>query len=200
MGNINWTEIIEDSKENNNLGDYGFILTFGDFSRFYARYRLAKSLKSVELEDYSLETQNGYKSMFKIFLSFSAFESYTALVLGNKDRFPYGSAEAFVDKQEADDLLHTLWDFGYDMSFLKFIADNSRPNLQRIINKFLNNEKINVLYLAGSIRNIFAHGILTPNVWNNNVHDVSIVCDKISDFIINTIDYDMGKRIQNKKT
>jgi len=164
----------------------------GDLRRFASRYRLAKSFQEVVLNSYTPETSKGYSSLFKVFLTWSAFEQFMEICGLKMDSIlkviPPEKFEAF--KQAA------LGAQG-SMPFYEFLIENLNEGKShwKHMKKFTKGEECNPLYLPASIRHIFAHGILTPHSGTGTPEVSTTLSSLICDFLFQVMDQQIESRI-----
>ncbi len=148
----------------------GFACSAGDLNRFWSRYRLAKSFQGIALESYTAETTVGYSALFRVFVTYSAFEQFLDCcglnLSGMAPLLPLykpGDCEAAIRNVEHHD------------SFLKAVLQHLDRASHRTQMQKLSGKSCNLLYVAAGIRHIFAHGKLTPNSGVPVRHDVAFV-------------------------
>ncbi|WP_298941382.1 hypothetical protein [uncultured Psychromonas sp.] len=97
---------------------FDFKVSEGDINRFGARYRVAASFKSLELNDYAAKTKDGYSALCQVLLSWSAFESSLPLVGLN-----VSNTETLMKKYSSDGVIKEIRSLDISDKFYKFIYD-----------------------------------------------------------------------------
>lgn len=167
---------------------------FKDVVRFASRYRVANSFKGVDLEGFSEKTIHGYNALFKLFLSWSAFEQWLKLVgLTNSDF----KTKKLFDLYGASSLCEAIKEYDKGDAFYSFLLENVTKGKHREeIRKYLQGRDMNGSYLASAIRHIFAHGLLTPHARKAQPHNVAKICDEISTFLLGIMDSEFTKSVE----
>ncbi|MEM1256591.1 MAG: hypothetical protein AAGI69_29490 [Cyanobacteria bacterium P01_H01_bin.21] len=77
-----WSHFVAQTKESGNTLPVELVDNFGKLARWSARFRLAKSFKALDLGDTyaSTDTPQLYSAITRIFLVYSAFETYCRIV------------------------------------------------------------------------------------------------------------------------
>jgi hypothetical protein len=170
---------------------------FGQLARWSARFRLAKSFKSLDLGDaYSgSDTPQLYSAITRIFLVYSAFEIYCDIICFKSSK--ESQIKALQDALSQQATIKTIRDLDPQNAFATFLLQHlTGVKLKRTMCDFIGNEKeINVSCLAKSIRHVFAHGILTANAMGLSPKRFDQVSQIISDFLLNCMDKDFDERI-----
>ena len=137
----------------------GFPCEAGDLNRLSSRYRLAKSFESINLTEYAKDTNDGYSSIFRVFLAYSAFEQ-----LLDCCGIKMNSLEAALPGYSSNELMSSIRSIEkYDAYFKAIHAHLDHERHRNQVEAFLEGKACNVLYLPAAVRHIFAHGKLTPN-------------------------------------
>lgn len=170
----------------------GFVCGPGDLNRFCSRYRVAKSFKEISLDYYSPDTAGGYSALFRIFLTWSAFEQFLdicGLTIDGVEPLltPY-NPEAIEAKIRSIP--------GYD-TFLRFVLDwLERAKHRSQVESFLSNKPCNLLYIPAGIRHIFAHGILTPHSGSGNTVPPQQISTVLCEFLFRVMDGEFLSRLR----
>jgi hypothetical protein len=154
-----------------------------EVNRFGARYRLAKSCQ-VQLAGYSPGTAEGYNSIVKVALCWSAFEALlTALSLGK-----HGVASV-SERHDFSDVFRQMRAAGNVMPFFSFVASELDSAGQRKeVELFVRGDPCCGLKLAKAVRHIFFHGTLTPNARGAEASEVAVACLALADGLLSVMD------------
>jgi hypothetical protein len=87
-------------------GDFGFVLPNEDTFRFCQRYRVSKSFEGIQLAGYSDATIIGYTGLFKILLTWSAFERF--LKITGQTQAQFGPLLATYDAETAIEKIRAI--------------------------------------------------------------------------------------------
>ena len=195
-----WKEFIEKSRE---LGHNPAVnpspSNFSILSQWSARFRLAKSFKGLDLgEAYKTEdTPLGYASIMRIFLVYSAFETYCKALncqCGNEDQVKF-----LQDHSLRETTLLEIRRLDPDNKLFIFLASHLNKSNVQIMNDFIKGEVsgINISFLAKSIRHVFAHGVLTANVGGLSARRFEKISKLISEFLLECMDNDFESRVKS---
>jgi len=171
----------------------GFVGSPGDLNRFRSRYRLAKSFSAIMLESYGPETTAGYSALFRVFLTWSAFEQLLEIcglnLAGMGDSLgPYDPAAAEAEIRAID---------GHS-NFLQFVLERLDHTEHRAqVNSFLSGNPCNLLYLPAGIRHVFAHGKLTPHSGTDTAEPAKLVSDVLCGFLFRVMDGEFMRRLRD---
>ncbi len=80
-------------------------------------------------------------------------------------------------------------------AFYSFILSRLNNTHKAEIEKFFGDQELNSSYLASAVRHIFAHGKLSPHANHSQPKNTSKICDAISEFLLNIVDLEFAKRI-----
>lgn len=183
----NWKKYSTGLKNGKNAKDFGFKCKDGDLSRVNARYRLAKSFQAVMAETYTQSTLNGYSALMKAMLTYSAFESYVNAVYGEKKPFDYKMALQILNQKDLSEIGDRILILDKNRKFYAFLIEHSSSTIKQELKNFYDGNDHNSVYLLASIRHIFAHGSLTPNVKGIKPKKVVSICTLLSDFFLKEI-------------
>ena len=162
---------------------FDFKVYEGDINRFGARYRVASSFKSLELNDYATKTRDGYSALCQVFLSWSAYECFLPMIGLN-----ISNTENLMNKYSSDNVIQEIRNLDVGDKFYTFIYDRVNKRHKKELDGYLKLNPCNPQYLASSIRHIFAHGPLTPNANEVDPESVVKICKILSHFLLNIID------------
>lgn len=175
---------------------FGFPCEPGELNRLSARYRLAKSFEGINLKEYNKTTADGYSSILRVFLTYSAFEQLLACC-GIKNNSLLQSLPNY-GSQEIDKKLRSIKN--YELFFETIFEHLDRENHRKQIRAFLNNNSdYNLLYLPAGIRHIFAHGKLTPNSKNIEPNSAIFISNVLVEFLFSVMDGEFQKRLKDSK-
>lgn len=163
---------------------FGFNVTPGDLNRFCSRYRLAKSFRSIALDRYAPETVEGYTSLFRVFLAYSAFEQFMRVVGTSlhdiaQNLAPY-HPEVMANKIRAVP--------EYERYLLTVLQEVTSKHLSAQGYDFVNGKPCNVLVVPAIVRHIFAHGKLTPNSGARDTAVASAISPILCEFLFRVMD------------
>lgn len=170
--------------------------SFGNLARWSARFRFAKSFKALDLGDAysSSDTPQLYSAITRIFLVYSAFETYCRIIGLNPSN--ESQIKLLQDSQSQLEVIKIIRNLDPDYVVPKFLSRHlTGSNLKQMMCNFQNGEDINVSCLARCIRHVFAHGILTANSTGLSPKRFNEVSQVISDFLLNCMDCDFDNRI-----
>ena len=156
-------------------------------NRFRARYQVAMAFKSMQLEGYSSDTTNGYESLTRVMFFWSAIEQM-------EHALPDCSPRHLAEKYPEVTISGTE---RVDMNcenFFNFIHERLEKSLKSRMEDFLDNKDASAFTLAKSIRHIYVHGHLTPNVRGVSPSDIQLLCNKLCDILRNVIEKEFSYR------
>ena len=174
---------------------------FGPLAKWSARFRLAKSFKGLDLGNAyaGSETPQLYAAITRIFLVYSAFETYCNIV-GLK---PYEEAQV-KPLQEAlsqQATLQTIREIDPQYAIAKFLAEHlTNKKLKQTMGAFMDRQTtegqaVNVSCFARGVRHVFAHGILTANAPGLSPQRFDQVSRIVSVFLLDCMDQDFDERV-----
>ena len=195
-----WKKFIERSRELKQNPTVNLLTSnFPILSQWSARFRFAKSFKGLDLgEAYKTEdTPLGYASIMRIFLVYSAFETYCKALncqCGNEDQVRFLQENSLREKT-----LLEIRKLDSGNKLLTFLASHLNRNNSQIMNNFINGEvaSINISFLAKSIRHVFAHGVLTGNAGGLSAKRFEKISKLISEFLLECMDSDFESRVKS---
>lgn len=165
----------------------------GKVNRIAARMKFVLSFEEISTNNYTAETMAGYNGMFKTFLTYSAFEGF--LQLFNTQFHEVDTAFTDYSYEEISKKIITL-DKG--KKFLDSIHSQlTSERLQVRLKQFQDEEIMNPIVLATSIRHTFAHGKLTPNTKKVKPKVVAEICELLSDLMIEIMDTEFERKIDS---
>jgi hypothetical protein len=193
-----WKKFVERSRE---LGHHPAInpspSNFPILSQWSARFRFAKSFKGLDLgEAYKTEdTPLGYASIMRIFLVYSAFETYCKAL--NCQAGDEKQVRFLQDNLAKEMTLLEIRKADPDNNLFLFLASHLNRCNTQIMNSFIEggSSDINISFLAKSIRHVFAHGVLTGNAGGLSAKRFEKIAKLISDFLLECMDDDFERRV-----
>ncbi len=157
-------------------------------NRFFARYRFARAFKGLDLEGYSDETTNGYNSLTKVTLHWTAFEQLCRAIKITNMR-------VIGQRHSYDECLKSIREADPQNIFFKSVKFHiTTPDQINQLDAFINNGACSSLTLAKSIRHIFLHGPLTPNINGCSPNAVSDICDALCKSLVEIMDIEFASR------
>lgn len=171
----------------------GFVCAPGDLNRFWSRYRVAKSFREIVLDSYTAETTAGYSALFRVFLTWSAFEHFLTICGLNLPGMvpllpPY-------DPTAAETRIRAIEGHA---DFLRFVLQRlDRANHRAQVQAFPDGQPCNLLYLPAGIRHIFAHGKLTPNSGTGTTEPVRQIVEVLSELLFRIMDGEFTRRLRD---
>lgn len=175
----------------------GFKGEFIHLSRFMARLNFVKSLNSIELVGFSNDTTNGYCQLTRVAFLVSAMEMYGNLIKKHRNQADLFSCVSNIfSNEKGKEIAEEISDLFFDVALLHELSERSNFSTTNEIKRVIKNGKGNVFFIAVGIRHLLFHGILTPNVNGSSPHHVSIMAKNICEFIIETVEQDLNKRIE----
>lgn len=169
--------------------------TFGDLSRWSARFRLAKSFKGIDTGDeyLTMDTPSHYGSIMRMFLVFSAFEHY-ARCLGIKSHDETRLKQMQDDAGQAR-VIADIRHYNPDYSFFVFVKNHlDEPRMIARMQGFIDGKETNVSFLGRSARHIFAHGHMSAGSGGVDDMTMDIISSSICNLLLETMDVDFEKR------
>lgn len=178
--------------------DFGYVQGCRPLINAFARrFRVACNLKSVEFESFGESTADGYQSMIRHFVMFSAFERYAQDCEGI-EKSEYHTALKYIDEKdfsEAGDFLkevdgnHVVWDFLIGQKENRYQGSS----MLAFRNGFTPKKAV---YLSAMLRNTFAHGVLTATPYGAEPGAVKRICDYMYFLFKSAIAIDFHRRLQ----
>jgi hypothetical protein len=169
---------------------------FAALARWSARFRLAKSFKGLDLGDHyaGSNTPQLYSAITRIFLVYSAFETYCRIMGWNPSQEL--QLQVLQDAYSQKNVIQAIRDLDPKNAFSSFLeAQLTHSNLKKMMREFQAGKDVNVSFLARCTRHIFAHGILTANSSRLSVKRFSQISQMISDFLLHCMDEDFNQRV-----
>jgi len=172
----------------------GFHGKNGDVSRFAARFRVAKSFEGIALEGYTNETVNGYNALLRVFLVWSAFERFMALIQETPQTIlprlrAYAPARNIQAIRKHD--RSQLW--------LSFLTERVNSKLRKQLEAIRSGTSNNITFFAAAARHIFAHGHLSAHANGADPRDVDAICGILFSFHMNVMDKEFDRVVGKHK-
>lgn len=189
----NYEKFSELIRSNHNARQIGFQTDNDKVFRFTNRFRLAKEFVEIKFDTYRNNTADGYTSLFKVFLVYSAFELFLETI-GEKQ----SSITVLISPYKPTDYIAFFLNKDKTKQFYDFLYNHlDRANHKNNLMNVCNGKSSNVTYIASSIRHIFAHGHLSAHANQCNPQIVKEICDKIFEFHIKVMDNEFTKMIES---
>ncbi|WP_412062129.1 hypothetical protein [Rubrivirga sp. IMCC45206] len=196
MGLRAWKSYQALCKEGHHPRRMGFRCDRGDLNRFEARVRLAHSFEGVRLRGYKEETEQGYGSLIRAALAYSAVESLRG-ALGYKADHEFGpdlgghdSAEVVRRFREAD----------IEDRFGHFVRDRVNDRLKRRLEALYADgpgPDASMVHLGAGLRHIFVHGHLTPSARKVPPRRAAQACDVVTHALLGFVDDAFASRVES---
>lgn len=162
----------------------GFSCSARDLNRYWSRYRLAKSFRSIDIAVYTADTVRGYSALFRVFLVWSAFEQLMRLYGLKPGTFVSRLGSYGISSVEK--AIRSVPDHSRFLEAVR--AELDRTPLIVAITDFVAGRAINLLLLPASIRHIFVHGKLTPNSGVGHVEAACGLSSVLCEFLFAVMD------------
>ena len=187
--------------EKAHMEDFGYLMeSRPHFNAFARRLRLAKSVKEIQFEGYKVPTAKGYEALNRHFLMFSAFERYTNDCEGIQGglyhhSLKHASDHKFREIREAFKLVDT------NNAVYNFLLENSNSIPQkRSLNEFRRGDSDRKgIYISATLRNCFAHGVLSANPKDAPRNSIEILANFMSSFLYEAMVMDFSFRLNEVK-
>lgn len=171
--------------------DMGFHAGTAAINRIQARYRLAMSFQNMELDGYHSTTARAYSDLFRIFLTYSAFEQFLTLY---KIRFfevdihfiqhSYGESAHFIRRSDPKSKL---------LDFL--IAELDNATHKNRVQQFKEGASDNPVVVAAALRHLFAHGKMGPHANRSYPAAVGKIAVHLSQLLIQIMDIEFERTL-----
>lgn len=163
----------------------------GDINRFGARYRLARSLRSLDLDGYSSSITLGYTSLFKLLMTWSAFEFFLKSV-----RIDKRNAGQLLGEPERSALMVSIRAADPNCRILQFVRERTaNRSFCRELDLCIANQPFDPLCIVPSIRHLFAHGELASSSGAGEGQRMSALCGVLTEGIFLAIDREFERRV-----
>lgn len=172
-----------------------------NIARFGARFRAAKAFEGITFSPgISEETSQGYAMMTYAFLAVTAFEAFSrAFGLGAEAKRK--EIEKKYASNELYDELRALAnpDCRGFLNFLKEDDVKASASTIKNIEAVFKGREFCIITLGIAVRNAFAHGRVTPNVWKSKAASVALFCQRIAGFLVLVMDSESHARCKGWK-
>lgn len=173
---------------------FGFHGEPGKVNQLAARMGLAKSIGGIELTDYKPETAAAYVSVFRVFLSYSAFELFEVLMRGGEKARPNRAEQWSVARKP--ELVTTLLRHSRSRKLVEFLTrELSSTATREALEALVEGRSDNVLFLAASMRHIFGHGAMTVHADGTAPGHLRKLADATSDHVLRIVDDEFSARV-----
>lgn len=173
---------------------FGFHGKAGDVNQLAARMSVAKSLDIIRLSDHKEATAHAYTSIFRVFLSYSAFEIFYYLIHG-KEEIDRRLAEPWSLSRDPDVVTKLLRQPGRGDKLTTFLTGELRTQNAKSLTDLKQGNSDNVLHLASAIRNIFAHGSMTAHAYGTTPAFIQKIGDATSAHVLRIVDEEFSARV-----
>lgn len=169
---------------------------FGQLAKWSARFRLAKSFRALDLGDAyaNLDTPLLYSAITRIFLTYSAFETYCHVL-----RFNIGDQSQMNSLEDNDlrgEIIRAIRNLDPGNDLPQFLVRNlDGLALKQILYSFIEGNSVNVSCFARSIRHVFAHGVLSAHAVGLSSQKFDQISQLISEFLLDCMDEDFDRRV-----
>jgi hypothetical protein len=171
--------------------ELGFTCEQARLNRLNARYRVARSFRGIALERFGPTTIDGYTALFRLFLTWTAFEQYytgLGLTAASRDAWfaPYlpPDIDARVRKLDPGNRLFNL------------VVSKTKGDVQRHVDAYRRGAAYGFTYLPAALRHLFAHGILTPHANNADPGLVKELSNLLAEALLSGLASDFPDRVE----
>ena len=156
-----WLRVRGNLKESG-PAQYGFASTTGvpQYNRFVHRFRLAKSLSAVVLDDYSDDVATKYHAGYRLFTTVTAFERFADLF-----GVQWYNATAHLKPAAMTDAFNEWLDTDPDQEIATYFETRVSPQLQTRLANLKSGTGDEIFALAVAIRHKFSHGQLASDIF-----------------------------------
>lgn len=178
------------------ITERGFSCNFGELSRWAARFRLAKSFQGLDLgnEYTSTKTPLLYSAIVRIFLVYSAFETYCRAIGLNPSKEIL--VKPIQDTLGQSNIILSIRNHDPQNLLFRFLLQHlTNQPLKQMMSNFIEGEDVNVSFLAKCVRHVFAHGVLAANSSGLSAEKFDKISMIISTFLLDCMDKDFESKI-----
>lgn len=172
---------------------FDFATNAGDVNRFAARYRAAKCFSHAEFASLSAPTRDGYSSLIRLLLTYSAFEHFLRCI-GTELRYT-SALLADEERDRALDRLRAL--IGSQEFFVAVRSHLDQRNYTRQFDDFIAGGTCNMFYLAGGVRHAFAHGQLAASPSTCPPESVATCSRFLVNLLVRIMDREFKRRMDD---
>lgn len=177
----------------------GFHSKPGEINILNSRMRVARSFRGINLDGFSTDTKLGYDAFLQVFLTHAALERYMCCIgVVNKQKKPIVYGDRVIELMKPHHPERVIEEFIKTDSgdrFFSFVHARLDSPLQVVFEKCKDGTCYDVGAVSAAIRHIFAHGHLTAHANRLNVKRVHRICMTVSDFVLDFVDADFTRRI-----
>jgi hypothetical protein len=189
-----WRRFCDLRKSGLSVTDLGFTCDAATINRFSSRYRLARAFKSVELDFYAEKTADGYSELFRLFLTWSAFEQFLLVVQKEQKEL-----DDLMSKYDSDSLLCAVRAADTNNAFCDFLFTKVNESHKERLQEYKEGKLLNPTYFASAVRHIFAHGHLGAHAGAARPAQIKRVSMLLSDFHMHVMDSEFSKQMRKTK-
>ena len=172
--------------------ELGFTCEQARLNRLNARYRVARSFRGITLDSFGPATVDGYGALFRLFLTWTAFEQYykgLGLSAASRDGWFKVHLPADIDTR--------MRIFDPDNRLFKLVVSKVQNDVKTHVDAYLQRSPYGFTYLPAALRHLFAHGILTPHANNASPGNVQSLCNLMADTLLEGLGADFKTRVQS---
>jgi hypothetical protein len=180
-----WSRFTSQNRTSNNIDKY---------ARWAARFRLAKSFKGLDLGDHYIDqdTPQLYSAIARIFLAYSAFEEYCSSI-GIKTKEE--DVKVLEDEESQRATIQIIRELDPKNAFSGFLEKHLKSGNQKMMQRFIDGQDVNISFLAKSTRHVFAHGILAAHSTNLSSECFEKISQLIANFLLDCMDQHFDKNV-----
>jgi hypothetical protein len=184
----------------------GFAKPFTEISRWAARYRVAKSLRGLDLYEsggFKSPTQKLWNASFRIFFTYSVFEQFCDIIgIDLKQDVEDTQLRILQNRYDQSATIEKIRDEDREYAFFRFVRDNlDREGQVKRLTRFIEQEvDCNVSFLARTSRHIFAHGIMTGHSGGKDVHKKTGISAHISKSLLKVMDEEFSAKLNSESS
>jgi hypothetical protein len=186
-----WAHWSDSVREGYEPADIGLQCQQAALNRFAARYRVARSFEGITLEGFAPRTVSGYASLFRLFLTWSAFEQYLKAL-----QWKQADCTRLITRYVTSDVIAQIRTIDSQNRFYHLVISKANKDHVVELEKYLRKKPFNPSYLASSVRHVFAHGMLTPNANRATPDAVTQICDILSKAHLSATGDDFRRRVK----
>lgn len=171
-------------------------LSAGKINRINARVNFAQSFQGVQAQDYTPQTMTGYNGLFRVFLTYSAFEGFIQL-FPSINRYEVEQGFPDYDYTSISQQILSLDRQGRFLDSLHDQLDDKARKMKIRMRAFQQDKAATPLVVSAAIRHVFAHGKLVPNTKDANPKKVGAICVLLSDLMLEIMDTEFEKKVMS---
>ena len=186
-----WKRFCRLRKDGHSVAALGFNCEAASINRFSSRYRLARAFKSVELDFYAPKTAEGYSALFRLFLTWSAFEQFLVVISREQK-----DLDSLMLEYDATALLSAVRKADTNDAFCDFLNSKVNKSHQQRLADYRNGKLHNPTYFASAVRHIFAHGHLGAYADDARPAQIKRVSHLLCDFLMRVMDGEFSRHVR----